>query len=183
MPGYIDSEATQLLNQAPDFGAIRRNFLRNLGAASDDGCILHEKTHDAAQTNVGGLRMGVAARLRGREGLRLALGAGPRRASCLYFLDDRIMRSGVSARQHCTTSRQELLTAKCAKDSRRSLRKSETTQERALLDLDGGDAERRERDAHGCAADRHLSCRYGLHRILSLGGSCGHLIDRRGAGE
>ena len=55
MSGHIHTQAAQLLNQPPDFGAVRGNFLRDLGAAHDDGGVLHQQAHDAAEANVGGL--------------------------------------------------------------------------------------------------------------------------------
>ena len=44
----IDAEATQLLNQAPDLGATRRDLIRDLRSADDDSGVLHEQAHDLA---------------------------------------------------------------------------------------------------------------------------------------
>ena len=57
MAGYIDAEAAQLLNQPPDLGTIGGNFLSDLGAADDDRGVLHQQAHDAAEAEVGGLRL------------------------------------------------------------------------------------------------------------------------------
>ncbi len=57
MAGDIHAQAAQLLNQAPDFGAVGRNFLGDLRAADHDGGVLHQQAHDAAQAQVGGLRL------------------------------------------------------------------------------------------------------------------------------
>ena len=52
--GDVHAEAAQLLNQAPDFRAVGGDFLGDLGAADDDGGVLHEQAHDAAEAHIGG---------------------------------------------------------------------------------------------------------------------------------
>lgn len=55
MPSHIDSQTAQLLNETPNLGAARGNFLRDLGAADHDHGVLHEQAHDAAKALVRGL--------------------------------------------------------------------------------------------------------------------------------
>jgi hypothetical protein len=50
MPANIHSEAAQLLDEPPDFGAVRRNFLRNLRAAHHYRGVLNEKVDDAPKS-------------------------------------------------------------------------------------------------------------------------------------
>src|SRR5271165_5911468 len=64
MASNLDTQAAQLLNQAPDFGTIGRDFLRDLGSAHHDGGVLHQQAHDAAETNVGGLFVGAGSNAR-----------------------------------------------------------------------------------------------------------------------
>src|SRR5580700_1164287 len=52
-----------------------------------------------------------------------------------------------------------------------------------LLNVDGCDAESRERDAQRCPADGHLPDQHGLYRILSLGRTRRHLVNGGGARE
>jgi len=54
MAGHIDSQAAQLLNQTPDFRAVRRDFLRDFWCADHDCGVLHQQAHDAAEANIGG---------------------------------------------------------------------------------------------------------------------------------
>src|ERR1700688_4339358 len=83
MSGNVYTEAAQLLNEAPDFGAGGRNFLRDFGAADDDGGVFHEKTDDTAQAEVSRLGARVAG-FRGQE--------CPRHTSCLRLPNEGIMR-------------------------------------------------------------------------------------------
>jgi hypothetical protein len=52
--GDVDSKASQLLDETPDFRAVGGNLLRDLGAAYDDGGVLHEQAEDAAETEIRG---------------------------------------------------------------------------------------------------------------------------------
>lgn len=85
MARHIHAQAAQLLNQPPDFGAVRRNLLRDFGSANYDGGIFHQETDDAAQADIGGVA-GFCGRV-----TRF-------RTSCLGFLDAGIMRD--AGRKH-----------------------------------------------------------------------------------
>jgi len=52
MSSDIHAQPTQLLNQPPDLGAVRGNFLRDFGSAHYDRRVVHQQAHDAAETNV-----------------------------------------------------------------------------------------------------------------------------------
>ena len=82
MAGHIDAETAQLLDQPPDFGPAGRNFLSDLGAAHDDGCVLHEQADDAAQANVSRLKLVRGGSFRSRGWL----------ANCRCLADAVIMR-------------------------------------------------------------------------------------------
>src|SRR5271156_4199546 len=78
MAGDIHTEAAQLLNETPDFGTIGRNLLRDFCSADDDGGMLHQEAHDAAEANVGGLlRVFAGAGLRGQWARRPGWGSLP----------------------------------------------------------------------------------------------------------
>lgn len=55
MASDIDSEAAQLLDQAPDFGAAGADFFGDFCSARDHGRVIHQEANDAAQAHVGGL--------------------------------------------------------------------------------------------------------------------------------
>jgi hypothetical protein len=55
MSGHVYSQAAQLLNEAPDFGAVGGNVLRDLGPAHDHRGVSHEQAHDLAKADVGTL--------------------------------------------------------------------------------------------------------------------------------
>jgi hypothetical protein len=80
--GDIDTKAAKLLDQTPDFRAVRGNLLGNLGAAHHDGRVLHQQAHDATEAQVSGLRLVRRGHF------------GPRRlpANCAGLGDAEIMR-------------------------------------------------------------------------------------------
>jgi hypothetical protein len=81
MSRYIHTESAQLLDQTPDFRAVRRDFLRDLGATYYDGRVLRQQTHNTTEANVG--RLGITG-FRGQTDLACT--------SCFGFLDAGIMR-------------------------------------------------------------------------------------------
>ena len=54
MPGNLHSQLAKLLHSAPYFGTAGAEFFGDARAADDDGRIVAEKTHDAAQTLISG---------------------------------------------------------------------------------------------------------------------------------
>ena len=55
MSRHIHAQPAKLLNEPPDFCAVRRNLLRDLRSAHHDRRMLHQQPHEAAETNVGRL--------------------------------------------------------------------------------------------------------------------------------
>jgi hypothetical protein len=96
--GDIHAQAAQLLNQPSDFGAIRGNFLRDLGAAYNHRCVFHQQAYDAAETNVGGLGAGFGS-FRGRACPEQSRRVARCRTSCFGFLNDGIMRYSAREQQ------------------------------------------------------------------------------------
>ncbi len=56
MPGNLNSQRAQLLHQSPDFGPAGANLVGNLGAAHDDGGVLHQQPHNPPQPQIRPLR-------------------------------------------------------------------------------------------------------------------------------
>ena len=52
MARNVDAQPAKLLNQTPDFGSRAGDFLRNFGAADDDGRVLRQQAHDASEAHV-----------------------------------------------------------------------------------------------------------------------------------
>ena len=73
MPRDLNSQRAQLLNQSPDLRAIGADLVGDLGAADDDGGVVHEQPDDPPQAQIRPLR-------------RRLCGAGaPARERCLEF--------------------------------------------------------------------------------------------------
>ena len=56
MPGDLNSQRAQLLNQAPDLGAAGADLVGDLGAADDDGGVVHQQPYNPPQTQIRPLR-------------------------------------------------------------------------------------------------------------------------------
>src|SRR5258708_9427975 len=52
VPGNVDAESTQLLDQAPYDGAADSDFVRDLRAARNDSSMIHEQANDLDQASV-----------------------------------------------------------------------------------------------------------------------------------
>ncbi len=97
MARNIHTQAPQLLNQTPDFGAVGRNLLGDLGSADHHSGVFHQQTDDAAQPEIGRLWLV-------RRGC-----FGPRRllASCAVLWDAEIMRE-LPPNNNCSFRREQL---------------------------------------------------------------------------
>jgi hypothetical protein len=51
----LNSERTELLDEAPHFRAAGVEFAGDFGATDDDSGVVHQETNDAAETGVGEL--------------------------------------------------------------------------------------------------------------------------------
>ncbi len=81
MTGDIYPETAQLLDQAPNFRAVRAQLFADLGTAYDDGCVFGEQANNAAQADV-----------RRRVDAGRSVAPGVAAANCLRPGDARIMR-------------------------------------------------------------------------------------------
>ena len=90
--GYVYAETEQLLNESPNLGAIRGNFLRDFCATDDYGGVLHHQANNAAKASVGGLLAGR------RVGPRLGF------TNCCSALDAGIMRESLENNNHVVCS-------------------------------------------------------------------------------
>src|ERR1700680_31327 len=52
---HVNPQTAQLLNQTPHFGAVGGDFLGDFSSADDDGSVLHQQAHDAAESEIGRL--------------------------------------------------------------------------------------------------------------------------------
>jgi hypothetical protein len=68
MPGNIHAQTPQLLNQSPHLGSAGPDFVRNLGAAGDNGSVIHQEPNNASQAHVRSLMRGRRAASFGRGG-------------------------------------------------------------------------------------------------------------------
>ena len=56
MPGNLNSQRAQLLHQPPDLGAAGADLVGNLGAADDDGGVVHQQPHNSSEAQIRLLR-------------------------------------------------------------------------------------------------------------------------------